>query len=187
MGPGCCPSSHSALHLGPAGLCLRPQCSHRGASSLAYNLSTRGGGTISSSRSPGSNHTTQLVLIWGSGSENPAMKARRGREARRKRTTGLVGRKKGGLTSDLDMGGVRGHHHSKVWLEGGRTLRKDHAPGSSSRPGQLPHPESGPGWPMGESGEDTGRAGLQPVSSVGHTGRASQLHSRTGPGRGKTA
>ena len=44
-----------------------------------------------------------------------------------------------------------------------------------------------PGWPVAESREDTGPAGQQLVTSVGHTGCSSQPHSRSGPGRGKTA
>lgn len=63
----------------------------------ARNLSTRGGGA-SSSRSPGSSYITHILLLWGSNSEHPAKKARRGQEREDLRPGG---RQKGGLASGL--------------------------------------------------------------------------------------
>lgn len=44
---------------------------------------------------PWQQHTTPHLLIWRSGPENPARRARRGREARRKRTLGHASKKVG--------------------------------------------------------------------------------------------
>lgn len=176
------PSRAGALHLANRAPRGCPNAVRRWALPLAYNLSTRGGGTVSSSCSPGSSCSSHALLIWGPPSENPATRARRGWKKE-----GLGPCKKTERQADFwpltliwEVSGAIST--ARQWRGEGRTLRKEMPLAST-----FPVPESGPGWPMVESGEDTGPTGQQLVISVGHTGCASQLRSRTGPGHGRTA
>lgn len=83
------------------------------------------------------------------------------------------------LASDLDLGGVWGHPQSKLWLDRAKTLRMPLAP--ASPPASPLESKARLVWGSVWEGSHGG------VISVGQRGRASQPHSRTGSGRGRTA
>lgn len=93
-GPGFFPLSPD---LGPAGLWLRPQC-FAGGPTPGLQLTYERERTTLHPVPWQQPHNPPLSNL-GICSEHPAVRPSRGREARRKRPTGLAGTKRGGLTS----------------------------------------------------------------------------------------